>query len=106
MRYNFNIILNGEMNANSEKELIEKVSEIINRNSAFQQIEKVFNIKIDRNSIEGEEDEIILDKIVEDFDLKKEEIVDEFYGIPVEREVFVHEIAVDGEGVLKNPSRS
>lgn len=95
MKYNFNIILNGQMEANTELELVEKVSAIINRNPAFQQIEKAFNIRIDRQSIESEEDDVIFDKIIEDFNIEKEEIVDEFYGIPIEKECFTHEITVD-----------
>lgn len=87
MKYNFNIILNGQMEANSEKELIEKISEIINRNSAFQQIEKVFNIRIDRNSIEGEGDESVFDKIAEDFNVEKKNALD--------FEVLTHKIGAD-----------
>lgn len=33
MKYNFNIVLNGQMEANSETELIEKISKIISRNN-------------------------------------------------------------------------
>lgn len=98
MKYNFNIVLNGTMEANSEIELIEKLGHIISRNPAFQQIEEVFAIRIDRNSIISEEDDVIFDKIAEDFNLEKEEIVDEFYGFKIEKELLTHEIAVDGTG--------
>lgn len=97
MKYNFNIILNGQMEANSEKELIEKVSSIINKNPVFQQLEKAFDIRIDRNSIVSEEDDIVFDKIAEDFKLEKEEIIEEFYGLKIEREIMTHEINLEAE---------
>lgn len=97
MKYNFNIVLNGQMEANSETELIEKISKIISRNPAFQQIEKAFNIEIDRESILCEEDDIVFDIIAKDFDLKKEEMIDNFYGVPIEREIMTHEINLKAE---------
>lgn len=98
MKYNFNIILNGQMEANTEQELVEKLALMINRNPVFQQIEQAFDIRIDRQSILSEEDDIVFDVIASDFDVKKEEMIEDFYGLKIEREIMTHEIAVDGTG--------
>ena len=84
MKYNFNIILNGQMEATTEKELVEKLSSIINRNPVFQELEKAFDISIERESILSEADDDVFDMIAEDFKIEKEQMIENFYEISID----------------------
>lgn len=94
MNYKFTINLTAEMDANSELELVEKVSKIINNNHLFNKLSEVFYINLDRESIEGEEDILLLDKISNDFNLK---IKEKEFNLK-KKEILLHEININSLG--------
>lgn len=69
MKYNFNIVLSGEMEAKFQGELVDKIQMIIDDNPIFQELKKVFDIRLDKQSIEGQDDDAVLDRIAKDFNL-------------------------------------
>lgn len=94
MKYKFTISLTGEMEAKSELELVEKVTKMINGNFIFNKLAEAFDVKLERGSIEGEEDDTFMDRISKDFNIEIEEEKRDFYGIPIETENLTHEIKV------------
>lgn len=94
MNYKFTINLTAEMDANSELELVEKVSKIINNNHLFNKLSEVFYINLDRESIEGEDDILLLDKISNDFNLK---IKEKEFNLK-KKEILLHEININSLG--------
>lgn len=99
MKYNFNIVLNGEMEAKFQGELVDKIEMMINDNPIFQELKKVFDIRLDKQSIEGEGDDSVFDKIAEDFNLHFEERKGvDCFGEAYHNELLTHTIGKDPNG--------
>lgn len=92
MKYKFVISLTGEMEADSQMELVEKVNKMLNNNPIFNELEKAFDVKLEKHLIEGEEDDAIIDIIAKDFGVEIKTEVEKFANTTIEQEYLVHEI--------------
>ena len=99
MKYNFNIVLSGEMEAKFQGELVDKIQMIIDDNPIFQELKKVFDIRLDKQSIEGQDDDTVLDQIAKDFNLHFEERKGvDYFGETYHKECLIHTIGKDPNG--------